>query len=61
MKNQKQHFESMANNYLNDNISDFRTDLKKLNRSDLLRFVLHCELYWNDLLNIYEIEKLFNS
>ena len=57
----KQHFEHMASLYFNHKIIEFKINLKRLSKADLLRFILHCELYCKDFLSIYEIEKEFNN
>lgn len=55
----KQKFDEMIDNKINGNISDFKAALKKLNKANLLRFAVHCATY--DLMDIFEIEKYFNS
>lgn len=55
----KQKFEAMLNDKYNGNISDFKKALKALTKADLLRFVCHCTTY--DMMDVYEIEKYYNS
>ena len=55
----KQKFDEMFDNKLNGNYSDFKKQLKALNKADLLRFCCHCFTY--DLMDIFEIEKIYNS
>lgn len=57
--NLKNKFQSMIDNKYNGNISDFRKELKGLNKSNLLRFAAFCATF--GYLDIYEIEKHFNA
>ena len=52
-------FSAMVDNETNGNIADFKHELKKLNKADLLKFAVYCATY--GYLDIYEIEKYFNS
>jgi hypothetical protein len=51
-------FENLVDNYYNGNLTDFRKELKKMSKSNLLRFAVFCATYAH--LDIYEIEKQFN-
>ena len=55
----KQKFNEMIETKINGNHADFKQWLKGLNKANLLRFCCHCFTY--DLLDIFEIEKIFNS
>jgi len=60
MKHKTETFETMVNNYINGNLFDFRAALKRLNKSDLLRFCAYC---YHDAeetgLDVFEIHKQF--
>lgn len=55
----KQKFNEMYETLQSGNTSDFKQWLKGLTKANLLRFACHCANY--DLLDIFEIEKYFNS
>ena len=59
MKNTK--FKSIVVNYINGNISDFRKSIKALNKSDLLKFCCFCFTHYDNELDIFTIEKFYNS
>ena len=42
-------FDSIANNYVNGNLREFRKQLNKLNAYDMARFLDHCKYYYSDL------------
>lgn len=54
----KSKFEQLVNDYYNGNLKDFRAGLKKLSKTDLLRFVIYCAS--DEDLTVFEIEKQFN-
>lgn len=58
---QEAKFKEMIKNYYVGQIGDFRHTLKRLERSQLLRFCVYCAIHEHRKLDIFEIEKHFNS
>lgn len=54
-------FESMLQNYINENYKEFRAALQKLSKIELLRFCCFCESFYENEIDIFEIEKQFNN
>lgn len=54
-------FETIVLNYINGNLKDFRNALRKLNKSDLLRFCCFCSSRYSNEIDIWQIEKQFNN
>lgn len=56
-------FEQMIEDFINGNLSDFRTALRRLSRRDLLAFCLYCSQedgFVSEALSLAEINKQFN-
>ncbi len=57
----KTKFNTIAENYINGNLKDFRNALKKLSKIELLQFACFCQIYYSESLDIFEIENQFNK
>jgi len=54
-------FNTIAENYINGNLKDFRNALKKLSKIELLQFAVFCQIHYSESLTIFEIESQFNK
>lgn len=59
MKNLK--FDSIINNYINGNYSEFQKCLKSFNRIELIQFCCFCTSFYPEDIDIFQIEQQLNK
>lgn len=60
-ENFKDKFSAMVNNYICGNLADFRHQLKRLDRAQLLAFCVYCYNFKEEDLDIFEIQYQYNA